>query len=81
MPGTTGLIKTFDFNNSPPPATKTPLPPTALGGSGITTYYIPPEIEICGNGGLRISDVVTLSFTKNQQAYEPQNVLLTLYNT
>jgi hypothetical protein len=69
MPGTTGLIKTFDFNNSPSPATKTPLPPTALGGSGITTNYIPPEIEVFGNGGLKLSDLLSLSFTKNHQLF------------
>lgn len=69
MPGTTGLIKSFDFNNSPSPATKTPIPPTALGGSGITTNYIPPEIEVFGNGGLKLSDLVTLSFTKNHQLF------------
>lgn len=69
MPGTTGLIKTFNFNNSPPPAKKTPLPPTAAGGSGITTYYIPPEIEICGNGELRPTDLTVLSFSKNQQLH------------
>lgn len=69
MPGTTGLIKSFDFNNSPPPATKTPIPPTALGGSGITTNYIPPEIEVFGNGNLKLSDIVSLSFTKNHQLF------------
>lgn len=69
MPGTTGLIKSFDFNNSPPPATKTPIPPTAVGGSGITTNYIPPEIEVFGNGGLKLSDLVTLSFTKTHQLF------------
>jgi hypothetical protein len=69
MPGTTGLIKSFDFNNSPPPATKTPIPPTALGGSGIATNYIPPEIEVFGNGNLKLSDIVSLSFTKNQQLF------------
>lgn len=69
MPGTTGLIKSLDFNNSPPPATKTPIPPTALGGSGVTTNYIPPEIEVFGNGNLKLSDIVPLSFTKNQQLF------------
>jgi hypothetical protein len=66
MPGTTGLIKSFELNNSPPPANQTPIPPTAVGGSGITTNYVPPELNTLGNGKLRPSDLLTLSFVRSQ---------------